>query len=402
MSKTIVIIGAGFAGTMSALSAAKLRAECGSDDEIDILLVAPEPVLSIRPRLYEADPLQMSAPLKALFDVTNVRFVSGFVRRIDTKRSTITVDLPSGEQDTLLYDRLVLAAGSRVVSPPISGLDEHAFSVDQRDEADELWQHVHSLADRPRSAERDTVVVAGGGFTGIETAAEMPARLRSVLGEKADIRVIIVERASDIGPDLGPGPRPVIEEALRSLGIELILGRSIVSVDAGGVTLDDGARIASSTVVWTGGLRASPLTEQIDAPRDALGRLVVDADLRVPGHPAIFATGDAACAMTDGLGHQTLMCCQHAMPLGRFSGHNAAADLLHRPALPYSQERYVTCLDLGPWGAVFCEGWDRKVTLSGSAAKPVKQQINSTFIYPPKADRETALAAGRPGITADV
>jgi NADH dehydrogenase len=122
----------------------------------------------------------------------------------------------------------------------------------------------------------------------------------------------------------------------------------------------------------------------------------------VPGHSAIFATGDAAAAMTDSQGHRTLMCCQHAIPLGRYSGHNAAADILGETTLPYTQERYVTCLDLGPWGAVFCEGWDRKVVSSGAATKPIKHQINSVFIYPPEADRDIALAAGRPGITVDV
>jgi NADH:ubiquinone reductase (H+-translocating) len=186
------------------------------------------------------------------------------------------------------------------------------------------------------------------------------------------------------------------------MGIELVLGRSVASVDASGATLEDGTRIPSATVIWTGGLRASPLADMVDAPKDALGRLRVDRDLRVTGHPAIFATGDMACAATDDRGHRTLMSCQHAMPLGRFSGHNAAADLLDRPALPYSQERYVTCLDLGPWGAVFCEGWDRKVVVSGVEAKAIKSQINSFFIYPPEADREKAFAAATPGITADV
>lgn len=402
MRKNIVIIGAGFAGLYSALAAARLRDECGAEDDLEIIVVAPEAVLNVRPRFYEDNPLEMAAPLKALFELTNVRFIDGLVSHIDGDTPTITVVRSCGTEEWLGYDRLILAAGSRVVHPSIPGLAEHALSVDQREEAGELWEHVHRLSERPRSVERDTVIVAGGGFTGIETAAEMPARMRSVLGKDADVRVVVVERATEIGPDLGPGPRPVIEEAFASLGVEMVLGRSVTSVDADGVTLDDGTRIASATVIWTGGLRASPLTEQIDAPRDALGRLVVDAALRVPGHPAIFATGDTACAMTDDLGHQTLMCCQHAMPLGRFAGHNAAADLIGRPALPYSQERYVTCLDLGPWGAAFCEGWDREVVSSGPDTKPIKHQINSELIYPPTGDRETALAAGSPGITVDV
>lgn len=400
--KKIVIIGAGFAGLYSALSAARLRDSFGAESELEILVVAPEAVLNVRPRFYEDDPLGMGAPLEELFGVTGVRFVEGFVRTISNTEPTIIVERTDGEQMTLSYDRLILAAGSRVVHPSIPGLSEHCFSVDQRHEADELWRHVHGLASRPASVERDTVVIAGGGFTGIETAAEMPHRLRNALGENANVRVVVVERADAIGPDLGPGPRPVIEEALNSLGVELILGKAVAAVDARGVTLEDGTHIPSATVIWTGGLRATPLTEQIEAPRDVLGRLMVERDLRVPGHPGIFATGDAASAAADDAGHRTLMSCQHACPLGRFAGHNAAADLLGEPTMPYAQERYVTCLDLGPWGAVFCEGWDRQVISSGLESKKLKRQINSTFIYPPKAERAVALAAAQPGITADV
>ncbi len=399
--KKIVIIGAGFAGMYSALAAARLRDSVTAESDLEIIVVAPEAILNVRPRLYEDDPLHMGAPLEELFEVSGVRFVEGFVRTISSTEPTISVEQTDSKILTLRYDRLILAAGSRVVHPPIPGLSEHAFSVDQRDEADELWQHVSQLASRPSSPERDTVVIAGGGFTGIETAAELPHRMRSVLGDSDKVRVVVVERANVIGPDLGPGPRLVIEEALRSLGVELVLGKAVTSVDATCVTLDDGTRIPSATVIWTGGLRATPLTEQIDAPRDALGRLMVERDLRVPGNPAIFATGDAACAATDDLGNQTLMSCQHAMPLGRFAGHNAAADLLDQPTMPYTQERYVTCLDLGPWGAAFCEGWDRKVIVHGPEAKKLKQQINSVLIYPPKAERAAALAAARPGIAVD-
>lgn len=400
--KKIVIIGAGFSGLFSALSAARLRDAVGAESDLEITIVAPEAVLNVRPRFYEDDPLQMGAPLAELLDVTGVRFVPGVARTIGSSEQAIVVGQANGGQTTLSYDRLILAAGSRVVHPSIPGHTDHCFSVDQRHEADELWRHMHGLASRPASAARNTVVIAGGGFTGIETAAEMPQRLSKALGGNADVRVIVVERADAIGPDLGPGPRPVIENALQTLGVEMVLGKAVTAVDASGVTLDDGSHIPSATVIWTGGLRATPLTEQIEAPRDSLGRLIVDRNLRVPGHPAIFATGDAASAATDDAGHRTLMSCQHAMPLGRFAGHNAAADLLGQPTLSYAQERYVTCLDLGPWGAAFCKGWDREVVLSGADAKKIKHEINSSFIYPPKADHATALAAAQPGITADV
>ena len=256
--------------------------------------------------------------------------------------------------------------------------------MDSLDDAVALDRHLHRLADAPRSAARATVVVAGGGFTGIEAATEMPARLRAILGEDAPIRVVIVERAHVIAPDMGANPRPVIEAALRELGVETRLGAGVAALDGTGVTLTDRARIEAATVVWAAGLRATPLTAQIPAERDGSGRLLVDRDLRVAEVPTVFATGDAAKAASDDVGHHALMSCQHATRLGAFAGNNAAADLLGVPTSPYHQEAYVTCLDLGAAGAV------------GANAKKVKREINTVWIYPPRADRAAALAAAAP------
>jgi NADH dehydrogenase len=403
MRKRIVIIGTGFAGTYAALAAARLRDMQGVGEEaLEILIVSREPVLTVRPRLYERMPDDMKADLDALFAVTGIGFVQGEVSGIDPAGQSIALRTAAGEEQRLSYDRLVLAAGSQAAHPPIPGLADFAFSNDQRAAADTLWRHVRSLADRPASIERDTVVIAGGGFTGIETAAEFPHWLREVLGPDASTRVVIVERAGEIGPDLGPGPRPVIEQALDALGVERRLGVAVAAIDAHGVTLDNGERIESATVVWTGGIRPTPLNADIPSDQDALGRLLVDADLRVPGAPAIFAAGDTANAATDGEGNRTLMSCQHAMPLGRVAGNNAAADLLGLPTTAYEQPVYGTCLDLGSWGAVVTQGWDRQVVLSGAEAKALKIQINSVWIYPPKAERAAAFAAAEPGTYATV
>lgn len=397
MQQRILIVGAGFAGMWSALSAARLLDQHGvSGERIEVALVAPRPMLTIRPRLYETRPASMEAPLRELFAATGVQYVQGRVDAIHTGRNEIEVVDGAGGRFALAYDRLVLAAGSRLFRPDVPGLVEHAFSIDQIDEAAAFEAHCRRLAQLPETPARNTVIVAGGGFTGIEIAAELPERLRGVLGGSARIRVVVVERADEIGPDLGPGPRPVIQQALSALGVECRLGTAVTSIDAGGVTTSQGERIAAHTVVWTAGLRAHNLTEQIPGSRDSLGRLHVDGSLRVPGVQDVFAAGDTAYAATDDAGNHALMSCQHALTLGRFAGNNAAADLLGIPSLPYRQPRYVTCLDLGPWGAVFTEGWDRKVQFAGADAKARKRFINGEYIYPPKPIRAEALAAADP------
>ena len=399
----LVIIGSGFAGMYAALSAARLRDIQGvSPEDLEIALVAPEPTLVIRPRLYEAKPETLTAPLLDVLNAIDVVYVQGSAETIDSKSRIVQIVTAKGARNTLPYDRLVVATGSRLFRPNIPGLAEHGFSVDQLDDAIALDRHLHGLADRPPSAARDTVVVAGGGFTGIEAATEMPARLRTILGKDVTPRVIIVERNSSVAPDMGANPRPVIEEALRKVGVETRVGVGVASLDKSGVTLSSGEHIACATVIWAAGIRAAPLTAQIPAERDNFGRLLVDRDLRVPSVADVFATGDAARAACDDVGSYALMSCQHATRMGAFAGNNAAAELLGVPTKPYHQKAYVTCLDLGEAGAVFTRGWERNVEMVGEVAKKTKREINTVWIYPPPAERAAALAAANPEHVTDV
>lgn len=130
MSQRIVVIGAGFAGMWSALSAARLLDAYGRTD-VEITLVAPDPHLHVRPRLYEEGPANFRAPLAEIFDAVGVKFVQGTVERIQVPTRTVEVVGEDGRRGTLDYDRLVLASGSRLFRHAIPGLAGHAFSVDQ-------------------------------------------------------------------------------------------------------------------------------------------------------------------------------------------------------------------------------------------------------------------------------
>jgi NADH dehydrogenase len=398
--KRILIVGAGFAGMWSALGAARLLDRASkSGKPTEVVLIAPEPMLHIRPRLHESNPLGMKAPLLPLFEATGIRFVQGSVTEIRAADRAVDAIGADGKTFAISYDKLVLASGSALFRPPVPGLATAAFSIDQIDDAALLEAHLGKLADLPDTPARNTVVVVGGGFTGIEIATELPARLRSILGEDTAVDVIVIEQANAVGPDLGLGPRAVIEQALTGLGITLRLGMAVSTIDTDGVVTSNGERIDAKTVIWTAGMRANALTKKINAERDGLGRLHVDDDLRVLGTQDIFAAGDVAFAATDDAGNHALMSCQHAMNMGRFAGHNAAADLIDGELLPYRQPVYVTCLDLGSWGAVFTEGWDRQVKLVGTEAKALKRQICTEWIYPPAANKEAAFAAADPAVT---
>lgn len=395
MNKHILILGSGFAGMWAAISAARL-AHLNDRSDINITVLAPQPELRVRPRFYENNVASLVSPLEPLFAATGINFLSGRAKQIDTNQKIVWYKNAQGEITFISYDRLVLATGSQAKRIPVVGADKFAFDIDQLESAQVLEKHLIFLAEQEPSEARNTVVVCGGGFTGIELATELPSRLRALFGYDTKTKIIVVDRGSVIGGRYGEDLRNIIEQASHELDIEWRLNMEVVAIDATGVTLKNGSHIASSTVVWTLGVRANTLTEQFTAKRDEFGRLYVDKNLQVLGFPDVYATGDVANAATDNLGNTALMTCQHAIQLGKFAGNNAAASIMDLSSLPYRQENYVTCLDLGEWGAVYTEGWEQKVKSVRGEAKKIKVSITNELIYPPKAERDNAFAAADP------
>lgn len=398
--KRIVIVGAGFAGLWSALGAARKLDEQGvPGTDVEIVAVNPTRYHSIRVRNYEEPLEQTLVPLSEVLEPAGVVSVQGTVSGIDASARRVVVDT----RDTVRlidYDRLVFAAGSKLVHPAIAGLAEHAFDVDTHAGARRLGEHLRALPARADTAGRYTVIVVGAGLTGVEIAAELPSRLAGIAGEAArgGIRVILADRTPKIGQEMGAA-QPVIERAMRELGVELLPGISLKSVDAQGIELADGARIDAATVVWCGGMRASALTGQFGVALDELGRLPVDEFLRVRDVPGVFAAGDCARLLIDGE-RPSVMSCQHGRPMGRYAGHNVVSDLLGLDMLPLRIDWYTTIVDLGPWGAVYTEGWDRHLVAQGAPAKQTKQLINGQRIYPPRNSRRDILQAAAPVVQA--
>ena len=395
MKKKILIVGSGFSGMWAAVSAARLNALEGNNS-LKIAVLAPAPELRVRPRFYEENVTSLVSPLTGLFAELGIDFIAGKAESIDIKGKSVFYRDANGVTAAVSYERLVLATGSQSKRPPIAGLAEYAFNIDQLESAQTFEQHLDSLVSRPSTTARNTVVVCGGGFTGIELATELPARLRARFGDDTTTRVIVVEKGHVIGGRYSEALRNTIKDASQELGIEWRLNSEIEAIDANGVTLKNGERIPAATVVWTAGVEANPLGQQINGERDNQGRLKVTETLQVPAHPDVYATGDMAYARTDEMGNTALMTCQHAIQLGKFAGHNAAASLLNRTPSPYLQVNYVTCLDLGAWGAVYTEGWDQAVKSVRDDAKKIKIAITNELIYPPAAHKAVAFAAADP------
>jgi NADH dehydrogenase len=395
----IVVLGAGFAGLWAALGAARKRDQIGAAGrDIEILVVDRNPYHNIRVRNYEVDPSDVAIPLSKVLDPVGVAHGIAEVEAIDSASREVRI-VTGGGRETLSYDGLVLALGSTVMRPDIPGLAAHAFDVDTYAAALRLDAHLAALGRSVPCEGRATAVVVGAGFTGIEVAAEMPDKFvrAGVTGAR---RIVLVDPNPVVGATIGDQARPVIETALSSLEVETRLGVRVTEVSASGIMLSSGEFISARTVIWCAGMRASPLVPMLDGERDRLGRILVDPFMRVASVSGVFAAGDAASCVVDGQ-HATVMSCQFARPMGRFAGHNVVADLVGKPMLPLRIDWYVTVLDLGGWGALYTEGWDREVRSTGGAAKATKQTINRMRIYPPlTGNREELLAAAAPVIQA--
>jgi NADH dehydrogenase len=382
MPESIVIVGGGFAGFWAALAARRVV----GDGPATVTLVSREPVLQIRPRLYEADPASLGVDMLPLLATVDVGFMPGDAIAIDPTGHT--VGLATGAE--LPFDRLVVATGSSIRRPPIPGASQ-AYSIDSQRDAIAFDERLAEIARDDGDA---TIVVVGAGFTGIELALELRDRIahHGNVHQAERMRIVLVDRAGVVGPELGAGPRPLIEEALAEARVELCLGVTVTASDARRITFSEGTAIDAHAIVLTTGMVAADLVRHIPGEHDELDRVVVDRSLRALAAPHIFVAGDAAAAV-DGDGQRVLQSCQHSLQLGRFAGENAARDLAGLPTVPYQQPPYVTCLDLGRSGAVLTRGWDRAVHIAGAEAKAVKRKINTELIYPPAgASRDELLA----------
>jgi NADH:ubiquinone reductase (H+-translocating) len=395
--KRVLVLGSGFAGLWAALGAARRLDELGAPHGmVDITVISSQPFHDIRVRNYEADLSPCRIPLGPLLDPAGIAHITADVTGIDALAATVS----TADGASLGYDRLVLALGSRVVKPNLPGLAEFGYDVDTYDGAVTLQAHIRDLADREPDPATATAVVVGAGLTGIEIASELPTILSRALGPMAAPRVILVDHNPHVGSDMGESARPVIEEALSENRVDTMTGVRVTAVDERGVTLSSGETIPAATVVWCAGMRANPLTAQLGVPCDRLGRLPVDDYLRVDGVTDVFAAGDVAAAKMDDE-HLSVMSCQHGRPMGRYAGYNVVSDLLGEPMLSLRIPWYVTVLDLGPAGAVYTEGWDRRVVSRGAEAKATKRVINGERIYPPlTGDRTALLAAATPDLQA--
>ena len=366
----MLVIGGGFAGIRAALAAKRL-----AGDRLSVALVSRDAYTVIRPRLYEANPSTLVADIEEPLTRAGVTLIIGDVVSVDPQGAYLT------DGRLLPFRSCVFASGSVMAAPSVDGL-EHVHSIDDLPSAMSLDRRLAHIA----TLVAPTLIVVGAGFTGLELALELRDRL-AVHGAGAAAeaaRIVLLDRGA-VGAELGPSLKPVINAVLAADRIECMPDVVIDRFVAEGILLADGMLVGSDCTVVCTGLRAALPELGFRGARDAFGRLVLGPTLTVGVDAGIYAAGDAGVAECSP-GVSTLMSCQHALATGPVAGENAARELLGLEPLIFRQSRYVTCLDLGRYGAAFTEGRERHLLEVGPGAKAIKHRINRSLIYPPTGD----------------
>ncbi|MER6165217.1 NAD(P)/FAD-dependent oxidoreductase [Streptomyces violaceorubidus] len=333
----IVIVGAGFAGYRTARTLSRLTRH-----QADITLLNPTDYFLYLPLLPQVaagilEPRRVSVSLSGT--LPHVRLVLGEADGIDLDGHTVRYTGPEGEEGTLPFDRLVLAAGSVNKLLPIPGVAEHAHGFRGLPEALYLRDHVTrqvELAaasdDRAECAARCTFVVVGAGYTGTEVAAH-GAMYTDAQVRKHPMRTgmrprwMLLDVAPRVMPEMDERLSRTAERVLRQRGVDVRMGTSVKEATHDGVLLTDGTSVDTRTLVWCVGVRPDPLVESLGLPMER-GRLLVDPHLQVPGRPELFACGDvAAVPDLNQPGQYTPMTAQHAWRHGKVCAQNVAASL---------------------------------------------------------------------------
>ena len=355
----VVILGGGYGGLYTALGLQKAARR----GHIQLSMVSRDNFFLSQPMLAEVvsgsiEPPHIVSPIRRLCPQCD--FHQGEVEDVDLDRRQVVIRHP--EQPNFRYipfDHLVIAVGSSTDLSGIPGMAAHSFSFKTLGDAIALRSHLIGVlekADVEEDAERKdrllTFVVAGGGYTGVEVAAEINAFVKEAARsyrhvDPAKTRVLLLQGASRILPELDEGPAALSHRVLERKGIEIRLNTRVAGATAEGVVLDDGSSIPARTLVAAIGAAGNRLLDKLPCPRDSRGRLIVDPTLAVVGYSGMWAVGDCAAipdTVTDGTCPPTA---QYAVREARHLAKNMLAAVRGSPVRPFSYRSLGVFVPLG-------------------------------------------------------
>jgi NADH dehydrogenase len=371
----IVIVGAGFAGFTAARRLSKL-----SGGSADIVIINPTDYFLYLPLLPEVsagilEPRRVTVSLAAA--LPGVRVVLGEAESFDLDARTVGYRDPDGRTASVRYHRLIIAAGSVNKLLPVPGVTMYAHGYRGIPEALYLRDHItrqiemaSTTDDEEERRARSTFVVVGAGYTGTEVAAQGVLYTDALIKRCAGVtpRWLLIDVADRVLPSLDVRLAHAADRVLRERGVEVLLNTSVKEATEDGVHLDTGEFVPTRSLIWCVGVRPDPLVTSLGLEMNH-GRLVVDEFLTVPGHPDVYAIGDAAAVPDLTMpGEITGMTAQHATRHGKTAADNIAASYGRGRRRPYKHHDLGFVVDLGGLDAA---ANPLGVPLSGFPAKVV-------------------------------
>ncbi|WP_329039276.1 FAD-dependent oxidoreductase [Streptomyces sp. NBC_00178] len=330
MKHRIIVLGAGYTG---AIAAGRLARRLHGDD-VAITLVNAEPDFVERVRMHQVAAGQdlQSRPFAEMFAGTGVELRLAKVTGVDVGRRTVAVSDTTGGPEELAYDTLVYALGSSWNTQDVPGTAEHAHDIAGRPGALRLRARLAGLG------AGQTVVVVGGGLTGLEAATE-------IAEARPDLDVALAARGG-LGDWLSPKGRGHVWKVCDRLGITVHEHTAVTAVGTDSVTTADGKEIPAAVTVWTTGFAVHPIARDTALEVTGTGQIVVDGTMRSVSHPDVYAIGDAAMA-TGPADKPLRMSCATGTPTA-WQAADAIAARLTGTKLPNTPLRYFNqCISLG-------------------------------------------------------
>ena len=369
----VIVVGAGFGGLAAAKALRKTPAKVFLIDRTNHHLFQP---LLYQVATSELTPSQIATPIRGILrNQKNTTVIMGEVTGVDKDQKCVIVSDADRQNAPIAYDSLILATGASHSYFGHSEFAEHAPGLKSLAEAEAARNKILQAfelgeAEEDPTHHRDllTFILVGAGPTGVEMAAALAIFVRNTLKsdfrriDPGSARIVLVDTAHVLGT-FSESLSKAAKQQLEKLGVEVRLGHSVDLIDAEGVVIA-GERIASKTVIWTAGVAPSPAGKWLNAETDRAGRVRIQKDLTVPGHPEIFVVGDTASL--DQNGKPLPGVAQVAMQQGRY-----AAKLIHSrivgnpPPGPFSYFDKGTMAVVGKGFAVLQSG---KVQVSGFGA----------------------------------
>lgn len=365
LTQRIVILGGGFAGVYTALHLERILKRVRG---VQITLISDENYLLFTPMLPEVpssfiEPRHIISPIRAFF--RKVRFLNIETVLIDLeRRAIIGAHCPACEPYRLEFDHLVLALGSKTHFHNLPGVSEHALPMKTlsdamalRNHLIDLFEHADMQTDPQMRKAMLTFVVAGGGFAGAETAAEIrdfahTARRYYPSVRSEEVRVVLVHSGSRVMPEISPVLAGYALKKLRAKGVDVLLNTRVRSASADDVELTDGTKIPARTLVWTAGITPNPLLASLPCRRSSHGRIMVDEFLAVPGYPGVWAVGDCAQIAVSEAGEVHPPSAQHAVQAAKAVSKNVAASIRNATQKPFRYRPYGSLASLGRRSAI--------------------------------------------------